>query len=388
MFHDASRLAELIAVLGTLCGMAYYLVCIWSANRFLRKRQAQAPSTTNLPAISILKPLKGTDPGMAEAFRSHCVQNYPDYEIIFGVSDAADPAIGVVDKLKNEFPDRAIRLVVCSEILGTNVKVSNLVQMARQGRHDIFVVNDSDILVPANYLLRLMNALSEPNVGLVSCLYRARPAETLGSRLEALGIGSDFSAGVLVAQELEGGLRFGLGSTLAFRRRDLEGIGGFESLLEYLADDYQLGARICQRGLLVKLSEMVVETFLPAYSYRDFIAHQLRWARTIRDSRLWGYLGLVTTFGLPWSLLVVLLAKGALWAWVLLGVTVVLRLAMAMAVGKFVLQDRGTVSSLWLIPLRDLLGVFVWTASFFGNTVRWRGDKFRLVRGRLVKMTE
>jgi ceramide glucosyltransferase len=388
MFHDASRLAELIAVLGTLCGMAYYLVCIWSANRFLRKRQAQAPSTTNLPAISILKPLKGTDPGMAEAFRSHCVQNYPDYEIIFGVSDAADPAIGVVDKLKNEFPDRAIRLVVCSEILGTNVKVSNLVQMARQGRHDIFVVNDSDILVPANYLLRLMNALSEPNVGLVSCLYRARPAETLGSRLEALGIASDFSAGVLVAQELEGGLRFGLGSTLAFRRRDLEGIGGFESLLEYLADDYQLGARICQRGLLVKLSEMVVETFLPAYSYRDFIAHQLRWARTIRDSRLWGYLGLVTTFGLPWSLLVVLLAKGALWAWVLLGVTVVLRLAMAMAVGKFVLQDRGTVSSLWLIPLRDLLGVFVWTASFFGNTVRWRGDKFRLVRGRLVKMTE
>jgi ceramide glucosyltransferase len=387
MFHDASRLAELIAVLGTLCGMAYYLVCIWSANRFLRKRQAQAPSTT-LPAISILKPLKGTDPGMAEAFRSHCVQNYPDYEIIFGVSDAADPAIGVVDKLKNEFPDRAIRLVVCSEILGTNVKVSNLVQMARQGRHDIFVVNDSDILVPANYLLRLMNALSEPNVGLVSCLYRARPAETLGSRLEALGIASDFSAGVLVAQELEGGLRFGLGSTLAFRRRDLEGIGGFESLLEYLADDYQLGARICQRGLLVKLSEMVVETFLPAYSYRDFIAHQLRWARTIRDSRLWGYLGLVTTFGLPWSLLVVLLAKGALWAWVLLGVTVVLRLAMAMAVGKFVLQDRGTVSSLWLIPLRDLLGVFVWTASFFGNTVRWRGDKFRLVRGRLVKMTE
>jgi ceramide glucosyltransferase len=388
MFHDASRLAELIAVLGTLCGIAYYLVCIWSANRFLRKRQAQAPSTTNLPAISILKPLKGTDPGMAEAFRSHCVQNYPDYEIIFGVSDAADPAIGLVDTLKNEFPDRAIRLVVCSERLGTNVKVSNLVHMARQARHGVLIVNDSDILVPANYLLRLMNALSEPNVGLVTCLYRARPAETLGSRLEALGIGSEFSAGVLVAQELEGGLRFGLGSTLAFRRRDLEAIGGFESLLEYLADDYQLGARICQRGLLVKLSDMVVETFLPAYSFRDFIGHQLRWARTIRDSRLWGYLGLVTTFGLPWSLLVLLLAKGALWAWALLGVTVVLRLAMAMMVGKLVLQDRGIVSSLWLIALRDLLGVFVWTGSFFGNTVRWRGDKFRLVRGRLVKMTE
>lgn len=374
--------------MGTLCGIAYYMVCIWSANRFLRKRQAQAPSRTSLFPISILKPLKGTDPGMAEAFRSHCLQNYPEYEIIFGVSDAADPAIGVVEQLENDFPDCAIRLVVCPEVLGTNVKVSNLVQMARQARHGVFVVNDSDILVPPDYLLRLMNALSEPDVGLVTCLYRGRPAETLGSRLEALGIGSEFSAGVLVAQELEGGLRFGLGSTLAFRRSDLEAIGGFESMLEYLADDYQLGARISGRGLLVKLSDMVVETFLPAYSFRDFIAHQLRWARTIRDSRPWGYLGLVTTFGLPWSLLVLLLAQGALWAWALFGVTLVLRLGVAVMVGKHALQDREVFSSLWLIPLRDLLGVFVWVGSFFGNTVRWRGDKFRLVRGRLVKMTD
>jgi ceramide glucosyltransferase len=149
-----------------------------------------------------------------------------------------------------------------------------------------------------------------------------------------------------------------------------------------------LGARISQRGLLVKLSDMVVQTFLPAYSFRDFIAHQLRWARTIRDSRLWGYLGLVITFGLPWSLLVLLLAQGALWAWALLGVTLVSRLGMAVMVGKRVLQDPKIVSSLWLIPLRDLLGVFVWAGSLFGNTVRWRGDKFRLVRGRLVKMTE
>jgi ceramide glucosyltransferase len=388
MFHDASRLAELIAVLGTLCGIAYYLVCMWSGNRFLRKRQARARSATSLSPISILKPLKGTDPGMAEAFRSHCLQNYPEYEIIFGVSDSADPAIGVVEQVKNEFPDRAIRLVVCPEILGTNVKVSNLVQMARQARHDVFVVNDSDILVQPDYLLRLMNALSETNVGLVTCLYRGRPVDTLGSRLEALGIGSDFSAGVLVAQEVEGGLRFGLGSTLAFRKRDLEAIGGFESMLEYLADDYQLGARISGGGLLVKLSDMVVETFLPAYSFQDFIAHQLRWGRTIRDSRLWGYLGLVTTFGLPSGLLVLLLAKGALWALALLGVTLVLRLGMAVMVGKHVLQDPKIVSSLWLIPLRDLLGVFVWAGSFFGNTVRWRGDTFRLVRGRLVKITE
>ena len=387
MFHYAVRFAELIAVLGTFSGMAYHLVCIWSGNKFLQKKESGA-APDKVSGISILKPFKGTDPGMYEAFRSHCLQNYPDYEIIFGVSDASDPAIEVIERLKSEFPKRDIRLAICAEILGTNVKVSNLVHMLREARHELVVVNDSDILVPPDYLARIASALSKPEVGLVTCLYRGRAADTLGSRLEALGIATDFSAGVLVAQELEGGLRFGLGATLALRKRDLKCVGGFESMLEYLADDYQVGAKLAEQDLRVELSDVIVDTFLPPYSLREFLHHQLRWGRTIRESRRWGYFGLVTTFGFAWALLAVVVGQGALWSWMLLGLSFAVRMSMAFAVGVRALRDPDLVPWLWLIPLRDLLAVFIWIGSLFGNKVRWRGEAFRLKKGKLLKITD
>ena len=387
MFHYAVRFAELIAVLGTFSGMAYHLVCIWSANRFLQKKESGAAPDDSF-GISVLKPLKGTDPGMYEAFRSHCLQNYPNYEIIFGVSDPADPAIEVIAQLKSEFPKRDIRLAICTEILGTNVKVSNLVHMLREARHELVVVNDSDILVPPDYLARVASALSKPEVGLVTCLYRGRAADTLGSRLEALGIGTDFSAGVLVAQELEGGLRFGLGATLALRKRDLKSVGGFESMLEYLADDYQVAAKLAELDLRVELSDVIVDTFLPPYSLGEFLDHQLRWGRTIRESRPWGYFGLVTTFGFAWALLAVVVGQGALWSWMLLGLSFAVRMSMAFAVGVRALRDPDLVPWLWLIPLRDLLAVFIWIGSLFGNKVRWRGEAFRLKKGKLLKITD
>jgi ceramide glucosyltransferase len=387
MFHYAVRFAELIAVLGTFSGMAYHLVCIWSANRFLQKKESGA-APDDAVGISVLKPLKGTDPGMYEAFRSHCLQNYPNYEIIFGVSDPADPAIEVIARLKSEFPKRDIRLAICTEILGTNVKVSNLVHMLREARHEFVIVNDSDILVPPNYLARVAGALSKPEVGLMTCLYRGKAANTLGSRLEALGIGTDFSAGVLVAQELEGGLRFGLGATLALRKRDLKSVGGFESMLEYLADDYQVAAKLAELDLRVELSDVIVDTFLPPYSLREFLDHQLRWGRTIRESRPWGYFGLVTTFGFAWALLAVVVGQGARWSWMLLGLSFAVRMSMAFAVGVRALRDPDLVPWLWLIPLRDLLAVFIWIASLFGNKVRWRGEAFRLKKGKLLKITD
>ena len=238
---------------------------------------------------------------MYESFRSHCLQDYPEYEIIFGVSDPADPAIELVERLKQEFPQRAIRLVICSRNLGTNTKVSNLAQMLTQAKYENILVNDSDIRVEPDYLRRVIAPLADNEIGLVTCLYRGIASPTLGSRLESIGISTDFAAGVLTARQLEGGIRFGLGSTLAFRRRDLEAIGGFEAFVDYLADDYEIGKRIAQRGLKVKLSEVVVETFLPAYTLRQFLDHQLRWGRAVRDSRRGGYLGLVLTFGLPWA---------------------------------------------------------------------------------------
>jgi ceramide glucosyltransferase len=389
MLHHIYRITELAAALGTLSSIAFYLLCIWSAAGFLResksKAAGEAPATTHaLPPASILKPLKGTDPGMYESLRSHCVQDYPEYEIIFGVSDPNDLAIALVTKLQAEFPQRLIRLVVCEQDLGANTKVSNLAQMLPRARYEYLIVNDSDIRVESDYLCKVVPPLTDPAVGMVTCLYRAVASPTLGSRLESLGISTDFIAGVLAARQLEG-IHFGLGSTLAFRRRDLQAMGGFEALADYLADDYELGSRIAARGLKVILSDSIVETFLPAYGLGAFLDHQLRWARTIRDSRRWGYLGLGLTFGLPWAMLTVVLSQGTAWAWALLGAVCVVRAAMALIVGRSVLRDRQVPQLLWLIPLRDVIALFVWLASFAGHTISWRDETFMLAKGKLTR---
>jgi ceramide glucosyltransferase len=390
MIHHSIQLIETLVTLGTLSGVGYYGICLWGAVKFLRERRAgesPAPTQTarSLPPISILKPLKGTDPEMYESFRSHCVQDYPEYEIVFGVSEADDPAVQLVERLKAEFPQRAIQLVVCSANLGTNTKVSNLVQMLPAARHEYLIVNDSDIRVETDYLRRVVALLAAPQTGMVTCLYRGIAGPTLGARLESLGISTDFSGGILAAREVESGIHFALGSTLAFRRRDLRAIGGFESVVDYLADDYELGKRTAAQGLQVKLSEVVVETFLPPYTPREFLRHQLRWARSVRDSRPWGYIGMVLTFGLPWALLVLAFIHGALWAWGLAALTAVMRLAVALVVGRLVLKDRQVPRWLVLVPVRDLIAVAVWVASFMGHTVAWRGTSFILKDGKLAR---
>jgi ceramide glucosyltransferase len=222
---------------------------------------------------------------------------------------------------------------------------------------------------------------------MVTCLYRGVAAATLGSRLEALGISTDFCAGVLAARQLESGIRFGLGSTLAFRRAELEKIGGFISIVNHLADDYELGKRIAELGLAVKLSEVVVGTYLPAYGLRDFLTHQLRWARGVRDARASGYLGLIFTFGILWSLLAVVASGAALWSWCTLASTLFLRGAVAFVVGWAVLGDRQVLKYAWLIPLRDLIAVAVWFVSLGGHTVTWRGDRFELKNGKLTRVS-
>ena len=309
MTHDNLRVVQFVAIviacLGCLSSSIYYLICCWGARTFLRERKAggsarstQTRPSQTLPPISILKPLKGTDPDIYESFRSHCLQDYPEFEIIFGVSDPADPAVASVEQLEREFPDRAIRLVVSPNKLGANVKVSNLEQMLASTRFEHLIVNDSDIGVQPDYLRRVIGPLADERVGMVTCLYRGVAANTFGSRLEALGIATDFCPGVLVARHLEGGIRFGLGSTLGFRRKDLERIGGFRAVVDYLADDYELGHRIAGLGLQVQLSDVVVETHLPAYDFNGFLAHQLRWARGVRDARAAGYFGLILTYGM------------------------------------------------------------------------------------------
>jgi ceramide glucosyltransferase len=388
MIHFIFRLVQLAAAFGAICSSLYYLLCLWSASAFLRQRATSESSlpTQALPPVSILKPLKGTDPEIYQSFRSHCLQDYPEYEIIFGVSDPNDPAVASVRQLQSEFPALSIRLIVCHRTLGANVKVSNLAQMLAEARYQYLVVDDSDIRVEGDYLRRVMAPLANQKVGMVTCLYRGVAAATLGSRIESLGIGTDFCAGVLAARQLEGGLKFGLGSTMAFRRSDLEKLGGFESFADFLADDYELGRRIAGLGLEVRLSDVVVETNLPAYRVPEFLSHQLRWARGVRDSRSGGYFGLVLTYGLLWSCALVAASRGALWAWVLAGTALFLRAAVALVVGKSVLRDRQLLRQLWLLPLRDFVAVGVWIVSLAGHTVSWRGDRFELKNGKLIRV--
>ncbi len=379
-------LVQFAATAAALAGFGYYLACLWSARTFLNSIAGSACASGHVPPVSILKPLKGEDPEIYESFRSHCQQDYPEYELIFGVSDPADPAVHAVERLRQEFPQRAIQLIMCEQQLGANSKVSNLTQMLKAASYDHLVVSDSDIRIAPDYLRRVTAYLANAKVGVVTCLYRGIAAQTLGSRLESLGISTDFMTGVLVARSLEGGLRFALGSTMAFRRRELAAIGGFESFVDYLADDYELGKRIAALGREVVVSEVVVDTFLPAYTLPQFVEHQMRWARGVRDARPGGYLGLLFTFGWQWALLAVLAFRGSLWSWALLFCALVLRFLVAWTVGWSVLKDNQVRRFLPLIPVRDMAAVLIWLASFAGNTVTWRGDRFQLKNGKLTRI--
>jgi ceramide glucosyltransferase len=374
-----------------LAGMGYYLLALWSARAF--QHQLRRPMPDFEPGVSILKPVKGLDPEMYAAFASHCLQEYDGpYEILFGVSNMADPAVEAIEKLKAEFPERTIRLVLCPQLLGTNGKVSNLVQMLSSVQYDHILINDSDIKVSRQYLRRIMGCFHLPKrrdgrVGLVTALYRGQAHNTIGSRMEALGIATDFIAGVLTARQLEGGIRFGLGSTLAVSREALNAIGGLEPLVDYLADDYELGARIWRSGFEVVLSGEVVETFLPPYRFGQFLDHQIRWFRSTRFSRKLGYTGLVFTYGLPWAIFNLISSGVSLSSVALLSLTLLARVALALAVGVGVLGDRQVIRDLWLLPARDVVALGTWIWSFAGNTVAWRGQHFSLKDGKMSRLT-
>jgi ceramide glucosyltransferase len=381
---------EAITTLLTLAGLAYLLLALWGARDFVHHWQRRSLDVDHAPDVTILKPVKGIDPHMYAGLVSHCQQQYAgNFEIVFGVSSLDDPAAAEIEHLRADFPDIAIRLVECRERLGTSGKVSNLVQMLREARYEHVIINDSDICVTPHYLTRVMACFADPHVGMVTAPYIGRTADsgpglTLWSRLEALGISTDFFPGVLTARKLEGGIRFGLGSTLATSKAALAKAGGLEPLVEYLADDYEMGERIANAGFRVELCSEVVETTVPAYKFSGFCDHQLRWARSTRDSRKLGYLGLGITYALPWAILTCIASGLALWSLSLLSVVLLARVAVALSVGVGVLQDGQVLRDLYLLPLRDFFGLGFWAWSFAGDTVVWRGELFHLRNGRIT----
>jgi ceramide glucosyltransferase len=392
MPHALAQAVEIVTTALAVVGMGYFLAAILAARVFLHERRISRSEFA--PGVSILKSLKGLDPGMLDAFRSHCRQNYAgEFELLFGVSSLDDPAATAVKDLRAEFPERVIELVECPERLGTNGKVSTLAQLVEHARQDFLLINDSDITVSPRYLERVMCRFSpashnapKPPVGLVTALYRGKAHDTLPSRLEALGIAAEFMPGVLLSKLIEGGLHYGLGSTLAVRREALEKAGGLLSIVDYLADDYELGARVARAGYRVEVSAEVVETAVPAYNWRGFFDHQLRWLRTVRSVRPGGYAGLIFTHGFGWAIVNVLasgLSPVSLW---LLGLSFFLRLAQAMTVGAGVLADHEVLANLWLLPLRDVIAMGLWVAGFAGDTIVWRGERFALKDGKLAKV--
>jgi len=332
-------------------------------------RRGQGTGVRGRGAVSILKPIHGADPGLREAIASHMTL-VGDFELLCGVSSLSDSAVPVL----REFPQA--RVVVC-DTRTPNGKVGVLMDLAREARHPILIVNDADICVPSDYIERVTSPLADPRVGLVTCLYRAQ-GSTFPARFEALGVATDFAPSTLVAR-LVGVDEFAMGSTLAFRRSDLDRIGGFTAIADYLADDYQIGHRIHSLGLKCVLSDLVVETRLGG-GWRDVWNHQLRWARTIRVSKPIGYLGLPVTNATFWLVVEACFGRFEL----TLGLLTV-RLVMAIVSGWGVIRSRDVLLLWFLVPLRDLFAMAIWFAGLFGRTVLWRGQRLRLdEHGRIV----
>ncbi|MGC2741440.1 MAG: bacteriohopanetetrol glucosamine biosynthesis glycosyltransferase HpnI [Candidatus Acidiferrales bacterium] len=367
-----------------LASFAYYVVAIFAALRFFgARRMRDAVPSDFTPPISILKPIYGLDRETYENYASFCLQDYPDYEILFCVSDDQDPAIPVIAELARNFPERSIQLIVGSEPLGVSDKVNKLCRMVRAAKHEIVVVSDSDVRVGPGYLCTIAAPFRDSKVGAVTCLYRGLTDGSLAANLEAIGNSTDFTAGVLVAWLL-GDVNFTLGATMATTKTRLAEIGGFESLVDHFSDDYELGNRIAARGHRVELSTFPVGIVYPAQSLGDAFRHQLRWNLSIRYSRPAGHLGLIFTQGLPLALLAAVFAPSAAWAVALMLGYLVLRGASAWIIGVWGMGDGLLRGKMELLPLRDLFAFVVWVVSFFPQRIHWRGKKFYVREKRLV----
>ena len=372
--------AVTFAAAGLLCaasliGILYLVAAGFAVRAFLRRGPA-APAAR--PPVTMLKPLHGADYDLAANLRCFCTQSYPQYQVVFGVNDPDDAAVPVVRQLIAELPQADIALVVDPRLYGSNGKVSNLINMLPAARHELLVISDSDMRVGPDYLDALVTDLARPDVGIVTCLYRGHAAPGLWSALGAMFISFGFLPSVLLGRWL--GARFGcFGATMALSRGTLAAAGGFEALQDILADDYALGARVRALGLGLVLSPYLPDTVMAEPSLRHLLAHELRWARTMRGIAPIGYAASIVTLPVPLALIAVLFVP-----WLGLP-TLVLALAGRIVQIAWLARLLGQpMPAAWLVPLRDLLSFALVIASFCGTGISWRDQRFRVdAEGRL-----
>ncbi len=375
-----------ISFVGLLSCTAFLILLAIAVSRF--KRPQERKQAADQRQVSLLKPLCGLEPGLEQNLESFFCQDYLCYEIIFGAHHAGDPALQVLDRVRERHPEVSVQVVLSGEPDRANAKVCSLEKMAEVAHSDYFVISDSDVRVTSDYIGQVVQPLLDPAVGLVTCMYRGVPTGGLWSRLEALGMSVEMTSGVMVANMLEG-MRFGLGPTMAVRRDALERAGGMAALADHCADDFLLGKLVHDAGFKVVLSPHVVNHIVMNQRMMDSVLHQVRWMKSTRFSRPKGHVGCGLTFAMPFGLLglITCWAMGSpSWGYVMLGFALLNRVAEALLAGWQVVGDRLALRFCWLYPLRDLMGFFFWCASFAGTTIVWRGQRYRLqAEGRMVR---
>jgi ceramide glucosyltransferase len=385
MHIEFSNIFNISIILIYLCSAGYLIFAIFALELFNLKRKKLTTSTEFHPAITILKPVYGLDPEMSENLRSFCQQDYPNYQIIFGLHSNNDPAIPIIKKVIKEFEDIDVSFIVNSQLHGANHKVSNLINMVPTAKHDYLLIADSDMRVPGNYLSNVMTPFSDETIGAVTCLYSGSARGKIASSLNAMFINEWFLPSVLISKILQP-IKYCLGATMIVRRNLLDEIGGFKALSNYLADDYMLGKLITKLGYKIYLSDFIVENITEEASIKDLITHELRWARTLRRVEPLGYAFTFLTDTLVISsltaLTVYLSTNNLLWTISPILLVSVARIILHLRTKK--ITGSKSAGSIWLIPLRDALSFCIRMTSFTGNSIQWRNNSFNVDQAGLV----
>ena len=364
----------------------YYGLALYSTVRFFRTAKHEARKNDDFtPPISCLKPIKGLDPDAYENYASFCRQDYPDYEIVFCV-DPDDPALPVIEKLVRDFPERRIRLLLGSGRDAINDKVARLVRLTTEAEHDLFVITDGDVRVRPDYLRTVVSPFRDPKVGAATCLYVSTQETNLVQELQSIGMISDFFAPVMVAWQLNDfGVTFG--QTIVTTRKAVDGYGGYQVIEDRPADDVYAGRLAAEQGYEVKLLPYVVQSVADFHSLRGLLYKRTRWMTVQRHMRPWGHVGLVFTWGLPWSIVAVATHPTLVVAIVYLGGYVLCRVAITWMIGVWGMKQRGLWKKMALIPVWDAMAFVMWVVSFWRRTIRWRGVDYFLREGKLVAVT-